>query len=113
MDQECRIGLCTCIYFRASFAFFGEMDIMSGVNAAEREIGMASSILCSLSGNGSELLWPAVFKRLETVVPTADSSTPGFCKTNRSMIFLELGVKREFYLEWAVVNYFWASRNST
>ncbi|KAL7542351.1 hypothetical protein ACHAXR_011688 [Thalassiosira sp. AJA248-18] len=70
---------------------FGEMDIMSGVNTAERETGMAIGILCSLSG-GSELLWPSVFKGLQNV-PTTASSTPGFCKANRSMILLEFGCK--------------------
>mmetsp|Transcript_37473 Transcript_37473/g.80879 ORF Transcript_37473/g.80879 Transcript_37473/m.80879 type:complete len:986 (+) Transcript_37473:62-3019(+) len=73
---------------------FSVMDIMmSGVNTAEREIGMAICILCSLSGAGSELLWPAVFKGLSSQVSGAVSSTPGFCKANRSMILLEFGCK--------------------
>ena len=78
--------------------------MMSGVNAAEREVGMAICILCSLSGNNcgsSELLWPAVFKGLQSVPPSTIGTTAIattvksglFCKANRSMILLEYGCK--------------------
>ena len=84
---------CASAYVLGQLHSYGENDIMAGVNSIEREIGMAICTLCSLSGNGSELLWPAVFKGLQTVPVTTTSSTPGFCKANRSMILLEFGCK--------------------
>jgi hypothetical protein len=65
---------------------------VSGVSLAERETGMSICTLCSLSGSGSESLWPAVFKGLQSV-PSTDSTTPGFCMASRSMILLEYGCK--------------------
>ena len=85
---------CASAYVLGQLHSFGTNDVMSGVNSVEREIGMSVCILCSLSGNGSELLWPAVFKGLQNApTSTSLSSTPGFCKANRSMIILEYGCK--------------------
>ncbi|KAL9189288.1 hypothetical protein ACHAXT_011778 [Thalassiosira profunda] len=84
---------CASAYVLGQLLPYGEMDVMTGVNAAEREAGMAISILCSLSGDGSELLWPAVFKGLQQSVSATASGTPGFCKATRSMILLEFGCK--------------------
>jgi len=85
---------CASAYVLGQLHSFGTNDVMSGVNSVEREIGMSICILCSLSGNGSELLWPAVFKGLQNAPSsTSLSSTPGFCKANRSMILLEYGCK--------------------
>jgi len=85
---------CASAYVLGQLHSFGTNDVMSGVNSVEREIGMSVCILCSLSGNGSELLWPAVFKGLQNAPSsTSLSSTPGFCKANRSMILLEYGCK--------------------
>ena len=85
---------CASAYVLGQLHSFGTNDVMSGVNSVEREIGMSVCILCSLSGNGSELLWPAVFKGLQNApASTSLSSTPGFCKANRSMVLLEFGCK--------------------
>ena len=78
---------CASAFVLGQLLPFGEIDIMSGVNTAEREIGMAICIMCSLSGDGSELLWPAVYKGLQSAPATASS------KANRSMILLEFGCK--------------------
>lgn len=84
---------CASAFVIGQLVPFGEIDIMSGINTAEREIGMSICILCSLTGNGSELLWPAVFKGLQNASPNAAavSTSPWFCKANRSMILLEFG----------------------
>jgi len=85
---------CASAYVLGQLHSFGTNDVISGVNSVEREIGMSVCILCSLSGNGSELLWPAVFKGLQNAPSSSSlSSTPGFCKANRSMILLEYGCK--------------------
>ena len=87
---------CASAYVLGQLHSFGTNDVMSGVNSIEREIGMSVCILCSLSGNGSELLWPAVFKGLQNAPASTSlslSSTPGFCKANRSMVLLEFGCK--------------------
>jgi hypothetical protein len=65
---------------------------LSWISSAERETGMSICTLCALAGNGSESLWPAVFKGLK-IVSTTDSTTPGFCMASRSMILLEFGCK--------------------
>jgi len=84
---------CASAFVMGQLMPFGEIDVMSGVNSAEREIGMSICILCALAGNGNELLWPAVFKGLQSAPPIIASSTPVFCKANRSMILLEFGCK--------------------
>ena len=83
---------CASAFVSGQLMYFGDMDVMSGVNSAERDTGMSVCVFCSLSGGGSEVLWPAVFKGLQN--PTAaSSSSAGFCKANRSMILLEFGCK--------------------
>jgi hypothetical protein len=76
--------------------FGDDMDIMAGVNSAERDIGMSVCVFCSLSGGGSGLLWPAVFKGLQSVpaaAAAASSSSASFSRANRSMILLEYGCR--------------------
>jgi len=84
---------CASAFVLGQLIPFSEIDVFSGVNTAEREIGMAICTLCSLSGVGSELLWPAVFRGLSSEVSGAAPPTPGFFKANRSMILLEFGCK--------------------
>ena len=69
--------------------FDEKVDILSGVNTVERSMGMAISLLCTLTGDASSMLWPAIFKGLQAY-PTASSP-----KAIRSMILLEFGCKEE------------------
>ena len=87
---------CASAFISGQLMPFGDdMDIMSGVNSAERDIGMSVCVFCSLSGGGSGLLWPAVFKGLQSVpaAAAAASSSASFSRANRSMILLEYGCK--------------------
>jgi hypothetical protein len=83
---------CASAFVSGQLMPFGDKDILSGVNLAEREIGMSVCVFCLLSGGGSELLWPAIFKGLATAV-TASSSSIYISKANRSMLLLEYGCK--------------------
>ncbi|KAL3806015.1 hypothetical protein ACHAXA_007449 [Cyclostephanos tholiformis] len=86
---------CASSFVSGQLMPFGDTDILSGVNMAEREIGMSVCIFCLLSGGGSELLWPAVFKGL-TSAATASLSSISFYKANRALILLEYGCKEHF-----------------
>jgi hypothetical protein len=83
---------CASAFVSGQLLPFVDTGTMSGISSAERETGMSICTLCALSGNGSESLWPAVFKGLK-IVSTTDSTTPGFCMASRSMILLEYGCK--------------------
>ena len=85
---------CASAFVSGQLVPFGDMNIMSGIDFAEREIGLSVCVFCLLSGSGSELLWPAVSKGLQSVITTTTSSlSTAFCKANRSMILLEYGCK--------------------
>lgn len=85
---------CASAFVSGQLVPFGGMDVMSGIDFAEREIGLSVCVFCLLSGGGSELLWPAVYKGLQSVITTTTSSlSTAFCKANRSMILLEYGCK--------------------
>jgi hypothetical protein len=83
---------CASAFVSGQLMPFGDKDILSGVNLAEREIGMSVCVFCLLSGGGSELLWPAIFRGLTTTA-TASSSSTNISKANRSMVLLEYGCK--------------------
>ncbi len=83
---------CASAFVLGQLLPFVDAGVVSGICLAERKMGMSICTLCSLSGNGSEFLWPAVSKGLKSV-PTSDSATPGFCMASRSMILLEYGCK--------------------
>jgi len=104
---------CASAFISGQLMPFGDdMDIMSGVNSAERDIGMSVCVFCSLSGGGSGLLWPAVFKGLQSVpaaAAAASSSSASFSRANRSMILLEYDARKEFCREWAMAIFFWAN----
>ncbi len=82
--------VCASAYVMGEMLPFDEkIDILSGVNTLERTLGMAISLLCTLTGNASEMLWPAIFKGLQKP-PSASSH-----KAIRSMILLEWGCREE------------------
>eukprot|EP00984_Skeletonema_dohrnii_P037088 scaffold38760_cov228-Skeletonema_dohrnii-CCMP3373.AAC.3 len=82
--------VCASAYVMGEMLPFNEkIDILSGVNTLERTLGMAISLLCTLTGNASEMLWPAIFKGLQKP-PSASSH-----KAIRSMILLEWGCREE------------------
>mmetsp|Transcript_31827 Transcript_31827/g.64339 ORF Transcript_31827/g.64339 Transcript_31827/m.64339 type:complete len:1966 (-) Transcript_31827:24-5921(-) len=82
--------VCASAYVMGEMLPFNDkIDILSGVNTLERTLGMAISLLCTLTGNASEMLWPAIFKGLQKP-PSASSH-----KAIRSMILLEWGCREE------------------
>lgn len=83
---------CASAFVSGQLLPFVDAGTVPGVSSAERETGMSICILCSLAGSGSEFLWPAVFKGLQ-IIPTNDSTSPGFYMASRSMILLEYGCK--------------------
>lgn len=85
---------CSSAFVMGDLVAFGGCDWLSGVNTGERETGMALSTLASLKGNASEILWPAIFKGLQTS-PSNDHTSASFCKANRSMILLEFGCREK------------------
>jgi hypothetical protein len=83
---------CSSAFVMGELMSFADIDWISGVNSAEREMGMALCTLASLTGKASETLWPAIFKGLQTASPVVELST-SFYRTNRSMILLEFGCR--------------------
>jgi hypothetical protein len=82
--------ICASAYVMGEMLPFDEkIDILSGVNTLERTLGMAISLLCTLTGNASEMLWQAIFKGLQKT-PSASSH-----KAIRSVILLEWGCREE------------------
>ena len=81
---------CCSAFVAGDLMPFVEFEWLTGVNTAERELGMALCTLSSLKGNASEVLWPAISKGLQTT-PHSDSSSPSFSRANRAMILLEFG----------------------
>ena len=82
--------VCASAYVGGEMLSFDEnVHILSGVNTLERTMGMAISLLCTLTGNASEMLWPAIFKGLKKL-PSASSH-----QAIRSMILLEWGCREE------------------
>ena len=83
---------CCSAFVSGDLMPFVEFEWLTGVNTAERELGMALCTLSSLKGNASEVLWPAISKGLQTT-PHSDSSSPSFSRANRAMILLEFGCR--------------------
>ncbi|KAL7550137.1 hypothetical protein ACHAWF_013382 [Thalassiosira exigua] len=83
---------CASAFVMGQLVPYGEVDVASGSDVAERESGAAICAMCELCEGGSELLWPAVFKGLQRSVPD-DASSPGFFRAHRSAILLEFGCK--------------------
>lgn len=83
---------CCSAFVAGDLMPFVEFEWLTGVNTAERELGMALCTLSSLKGNASEVLWPAISKGLQTT-PHSDSSSPSFSRANRAMILLEFGCR--------------------
>ena len=82
--------VCASAYVMGEMLPFDEnIDILSGVNTLERTTGMAISLMCTLTENASEMLWPAIFKGLQKP-PSASSH-----KAIRSMLLLEWGCREE------------------
>lgn len=76
------------------FMPFEGIDWLAGVNAVERDTGMAICTLAALKGNATEILWPAIFKALQST-PQIDPKSTSFCKANRALILLEFGCREQ------------------
>ena len=82
--------VCSSAFVMGEILPFDEKnDILSGVKTLERAMGMAICLLCTLAGNASEMLWPAIFKGLHK------SLSASSCKAIRSLILLEWGCRLE------------------
>jgi len=70
---------------------FVETELSLGVDKAEREMAMSICTLCSLEGNPSELLWPAIHKGLQSIPSVSCTKTPAIYRATRSVTLLEFG----------------------